>query len=141
MSDQKPIDDGSVRKPDKQIRRRQDNQKSYYEKLKDPRWQKLRLRIFERDGFACLVCESKENPLTVHHGQYKFGQEPWEAHPDSLWTLCEPCHKACQAQLAEIKELIGETFPTEYGSLIEAILHVRTIGEFRPHPDTVDEPT
>lgn len=30
-----------------------EDQMTYAEKLKDPRWQKKRLRILERDAFAC----------------------------------------------------------------------------------------
>lgn len=41
--------------------------KSYAEKLRDPRWQKKRLKIFERDGWACQDCRSTTNTLNLHH--------------------------------------------------------------------------
>ena len=31
----------------------------YSEKLKDPRWQKKRLEILERDNFRCQYCGDK----------------------------------------------------------------------------------
>lgn len=66
--------------------------KSYYEKLKDPRWQKKRLEIMERDKFTCQRCLSTESTLHVHHRKYVFGKEPWDYENEFLVTLCEDCH-------------------------------------------------
>lgn len=66
----------------------------YFEKLKDPRWQKKRLEIFERDGWRCKECYSKEKTLHVHHLFYLKGKEPWEIPNGFLITLCEDCHTA-----------------------------------------------
>ena len=65
---------------------------TYQEKLKDPRWQKKRLQILERDDWVCQCCESKEKTLTVHHIIYH--NNPWDAKDDELQTLCEKCHIA-----------------------------------------------
>ena len=65
--------------------------KSYSEKLSDPRWQKKRLEIMQRDGFKCINCQSTEKTLNVHHVVYQRGLEPWE-YGQSLITLCEECH-------------------------------------------------
>jgi 5-methylcytosine-specific restriction endonuclease McrA len=67
---------------------------AYAEKLKDPRWQKKRLEIFERDGWKCVACKSTDNSLNVHHLQYRKGKDPWDYSGFELATLCEPCHKA-----------------------------------------------
>lgn len=64
--------------------------KTYSEKLKDPRWQKKRLKILERDGFKCCYCGDEETTLNVHHKKYTG--EPWEANNEDLETLCETCH-------------------------------------------------
>jgi len=69
------------------------NKKSYAEKLKDPRWQKKRLEILERDEWKCMSCGDKENTLHVHHIFYFPGKEPWDVHNGFLITLCEKCHK------------------------------------------------
>lgn len=65
---------------------------TYSEKLKNPKWQKLRLRIFERDEWTCQSCGSKDNNLQVHHLKYFTGLEPWEYEPHYLVTYCETCH-------------------------------------------------
>lgn len=61
-------------------------------KLKDPRWQKKRLQILERDGFTCQSCRSTTHTLHVHHRFYVRGREPWDYPEIALVTLCEPCH-------------------------------------------------
>lgn len=75
---------------------------TYFEKLKDPRWQKLRLQIMERAGFKCEICDDDKNTLNVHHGYYEKGLEPWEYDPETLHCLCEDCHESQQ----EIRKLI-----------------------------------
>lgn len=63
---------------------------TYSQKLKDPRWQKKRLEVMHRDGWACLDCGNSEATLTVHHCLYQG--EPWNADVDLLMTLCLECH-------------------------------------------------
>src|SRR5688572_27139770 len=66
---------------------------SYYsELLKDPRWQKKRLEILNRDKWFCQACIDTESTLHVHHIKYtsKF---PWETPNHLLITLCESCHQ------------------------------------------------
>lgn len=68
---------------------------TYSEKLRDPRWQKKRLEIFQRDDWMCLQCGAKDKPLNVHHIVYRK-IDPWE-YPDYCYqTLCEGCHKERQ---------------------------------------------
>lgn len=65
---------------------------TYSEKLKNPKWQRRRLEILQRDGFKCTCCQDEETTLHVHHLDYLPGFEPWD-HPDHLLiTLCETCH-------------------------------------------------
>jgi phage terminase large subunit GpA-like protein len=63
----------------------------YSEKLKDVRWQKLRLEILQRDEWACQRCGDEKSTLHVHHKQYHG--DPWDAPAESLETLCESCHE------------------------------------------------
>lgn len=67
----------------------------YYQKLKDPRWQKKRLQIMERDNFTCQSggCGSTTDTLNVHHKFYESGKDPWDYDGNVLVTLCENCHK------------------------------------------------
>lgn len=66
---------------------------SYSEKLKDPRWQKVRLQIFERDNWQCQLCGNAAATLHVHHAYYRGKTEPWEYDQNSLHTVCEGCHE------------------------------------------------
>lgn len=67
--------------------------KTYSEKLRDPRWQKVRLEIMERDNWACQECFDTTTTLNVHHLMYEKGVEPWEYADIYLITLCENCHQ------------------------------------------------
>lgn len=65
---------------------------NYSQLLKDPRWQKKRLEIMQRDQFKCIKCNDNESELHVHHITYLKNLKPWE-YPDSiLVTLCNNCH-------------------------------------------------
>lgn len=66
--------------------------KWYLNNLKDPRWQRVRLEVFQRDGWRCTRCGSGEKTLHVHHKRYLPGRWPWEYPTDLLATLCEVCH-------------------------------------------------
>lgn len=66
--------------------------KTYSEKLKDPRWQKKRLEILNRDKFKCQSCGNGELTLHVHHTKYIRGNDPWDYKDNFLVTLCELCH-------------------------------------------------
>jgi len=80
---------------------------SYVEKLKDPRWQKLRLEVFQRDGFACRICGAVNKPLNAHHSFYESGVEGvWDYDPRSIVTLCDDCHKEEHQYLAQVKSAL-----------------------------------
>jgi hypothetical protein len=65
---------------------------SYSEKLKDPRWQRKRLEILNRDEFTCQRCGDDSSPLVVHHLSYSKGN-PWNINNSQLITYCEDCHR------------------------------------------------
>ena len=65
---------------------------AYRKKLLDPRWQKKRLAILERDEWECQECFSTQNTLHVHHMWYQ-GANPWDAPDEALVTVCENCHE------------------------------------------------
>jgi len=68
--------------------------KTYSELLKDPRWQRKRLEVFNRDNFTCLMCGSDEETLHVHHE--KYCKNPWEVGLEHLQTLCFRCHEVAE---------------------------------------------
>ncbi len=65
---------------------------TYAEKLKDPRWQKKRLFILERDDWKCSSCHRRDLNLQVHHLIYAK-RDPWDYPNDIYQTLCHVCHK------------------------------------------------
>lgn len=93
----------------------------YRAKLLDPRWQKMRLKVLERDEFTCKQCFDSESTLHVHHRWYQAGKEPWDYDPRGLLTLCETCH-------AEESEFLS-------GSVADLVLLLKQAGamsrEFR----------
>lgn len=69
---------------------------AYWEKLKDPRWQKKRLEVLNRAGFKCENCGAADQCLHVHHGYYAKGADPWDYPEETLWCLCEACHEQAE---------------------------------------------
>ncbi len=69
---------------------------TYGELLRDPRWQKCRLRVLERDGFACTECHDGKSELHVHHRYYAKGKAPWEYEDGALVTVCDTCHERAE---------------------------------------------
>lgn len=80
--------------------------KSYREKLKDPRWQKLRLKVFERDNWKCTRCGNDKKTLHAHHEKYKG--DPWDIDIKYLSTLCEDCHEIDRMKIKVLCEKWGE---------------------------------
>jgi hypothetical protein len=66
--------------------------KTYYEKLKDPRWQRKRLEIMESSNFTCSHCGANDQTLNVHHLYYEKNLQPWEYDNRFLKCFCEGCH-------------------------------------------------
>jgi len=64
---------------------------TYKDRLLDPRWQRKRLEIMERDNFQCQSCGDAKNTLQIHHKSY--GRYPWSVKNDQLITLCCECHE------------------------------------------------
>ncbi len=79
---------------------------TYKEKLLDPRWQKKRLEILERDKWACQSCSATDKTLHVHHARYKFGEDPWETPGRLLITLCTDCHEKSTIEDQKLKDAI-----------------------------------
>jgi 5-methylcytosine-specific restriction endonuclease McrA len=80
--------------------------KSYGEKLLDPRWQRKRLEILLAADFTCEACGSKTETLQVHHGYYEKGRMPWGYDNESLLCLCDKCHKERQLLEDKIKRCL-----------------------------------
>lgn len=93
--------------------------KTYVEKLKDPRWQKKRLEVLNRDNFTYQRCRDATNTLHVHHKAYHG--DPWETPLDLLVTLCCDCHYAESEDVKEYSKILIETILSK-GFLADALL-------------------
>lgn len=81
--------------------------KKYSDKFKDPRWQKKRLDILNRDEWTCQICFDTENTLHVHHRYYLKGKDPWDYDNNVLVTLCEDCHNTEHQDMAVAIETLS----------------------------------
>lgn len=99
--------------------------KTYSEKFRSPKWQKKRLEILERDNFTCQICKSKESTLNVHHGYYEKDKNPWEYENETLYTLCEQCHKDHHRRLKRVNFILAHFTPSEFDVLYDSLfLHL-----------------
>lgn len=64
----------------------------FFEKYKDPRWQKKRLEIMEKSDFSCDNCGEDSETLAVHHKYYIADNDPWDYKDEVFITYCENCH-------------------------------------------------
>lgn len=116
---------------------------TYFEKLRDPRWQRKRLEVMQRDEFTCRACFDKDSTLNVHHRAYVKGNEPWDYPLDSLVTLCESCHSN-EAQISEaIHDFLIRVWPryrastdtTRFENLGYCIASGTRYGEISPYQE------
>ncbi len=104
----------------------------YAELLKDPRWQKKRLEILERDDWTCQWCGSKEKTLHVHHLCYVHGRDPWESPIHELLTVCEDCHaseKNRKTYLGRISYAFSVLWQLDSAALRNLAEHFEAMGE------------
>lgn len=117
---------------------------TYSEKLKDPRWQKKRLEILERDEWQCKICHTEKKTLHVHHKKYEYGKDPWEIDSDYLVTLCEDCHavetKDFTENLKTLTDILRQTL-TSKGLWLLIHAFGNTVFEYSPdvYAEIVDD--
>jgi|CXWL01.1.fsa_nt_gi hypothetical protein len=109
---------------------------SYSELLRDPRWQKLRLQVFERDKFTCVLCNANHKTLSVHHKYYEKNKMPWEYPLEALDTVCADCHPEAERWRTQLREKIGllpiHAYPQLMGYLRGMALCVESDGACDP---------
>lgn len=89
-------------------------QTDYRAKFKDPRWQKKRLAILERDGFSCQLCGNTEDTLHVHHRYYVGNKDPWDYEEEALITLCEECHEVESKTIKDAEKALAKAFRSKF---------------------------
>lgn len=80
---------------------------NFFDQYKDPRWQKKRLEIMQRDEFICRECGSDNSELNVHHRFYDKELKIWEYNNEDLITYCNDCHNQTHDLLNSIKQTCG----------------------------------
>lgn len=91
---------------------------SYREKLKDPRWQRLRLETLDLAEWSCAWCGDTETTLHVHHNFYVRGRQPWEYSTAELSVLCEHCHGGIEARVVALTECLALITPAMLDHMI-----------------------
>ncbi len=86
----------------------------YQELLRDPRWQKKRLEILQRDEWACQSCGDTESTLVVHYLRYIPKTDPWDYPDDLLLTLCEGCHEQERKERTRVEQLLIDAFRKQF---------------------------
>jgi len=124
---------------------------NYSELLKDPRWQRRRLEIMQRDDFTCQHCGRKDRTLHVHHKRYVKQWKPWEYLDSDLITLCDECHQIETDYNSDIYRVFSElreafmvmgfsmqTLTTVLGLIQEAITNVENAKICNPAVDVIE---
>lgn len=91
---------------------------TYAEKLKNPKWQKMRLEVLSRDNWTCKNCGTEKETLHVHHLSYQYGKDPWEYPLENFVTLCGSCHEDEEYFKNEVKKEI-EKFYLNVGKSVQ----------------------
>lgn len=66
---------------------------TYSEKLKDPRWQRRRLKVMEYAHWRCQICGKSDSTLHCHHSYYTRGKLPWQYPDGAIICICDACHE------------------------------------------------
>lgn len=105
---------------------------TYAEKLRNPKWQKKRLQILERDNWCCQSCADATKNLQVHHLFYAK-RDPWDYPDEAYQTLCDECHKTRQdivdSSIEQLRILLGRISTSLLWSVVDSsIEHAKKLG-------------
>ena len=68
----------------------------YRKLLQNPKWQKKRLEILQRDNFSCVVCGNgidTDTQVHVNNLSYRKVCMPLECDINDMIVLCQKCHQ------------------------------------------------
>lgn len=107
--------------------------KSYSEKLKDPRWQKKRLEMLKSAGFKCESCGDTEEELHVHHVYYEKDRQPWDYPDEAYLVLCTKCHNKWHILKSGLDHILCKTGTDQFQEIIGIITLLRMMGPVITH--------
>lgn len=108
---------------------------TYSQKLLDPRWQKKRLEVLQRDNWTCQLCLDTENTLHVHHRCYEKGRDPWDIDSKHLVTLCAACHEIEEVDMREALDMLVQAIRRTPFDSYDVKRLAEGIEKFTPIPD------
>lgn len=98
---------------------------TYAERLRDPKWQKKRLEVMERDQWQCINCCDKKTTLNVHHCWYEKGVDVWDYPMECYQTLCEPCHKIAESTRLKLSKILFSSTPEDMAFIIKFVSGIK----------------
>lgn len=112
----------------KQRKRKNPRPKNYNAYLASPEWKKTRSGVLKRDGFCCVICDSKA--INVHHRHYHGTGE--EKQRDLL-SLCRGCHEWVHANEVDLPRSKKGT-----GKRGRSLRNIRKTAQAAGHPNVAD---
>jgi len=108
---------------------------TYSEKLRDPRWQKLKAEVMQAAGFTCDDCGKdsvqlgiERSQFHVHHKFYIKGREPWEYDLTDLKCLCDCCHRETEDAIITLRQVFGDFAWYDINSICADITNAKRLG-------------
>lgn len=83
----------------------------FFVQYKDPRWQRKKYKIMEQRSWQCEWCRTTDHQLRVHHAYYERGKMVWEYPDDSLYCLCDRCHKKANELKRHAQRILARIHP------------------------------
>jgi len=121
----------------------------YSRKLQNPKWQKKRLEIMQRDEFKCIICGCNDKELHVHHRWYQFGKDIWDYPNTCFETLCFECHEYIEMNIkdstSDMQVLLRRTLlnQDDYNVICRLLIHLSEsrFNNYNPRKlvDAIDE--
>jgi hypothetical protein len=110
----------------------------FFAQYKDPRWQKKRLEIMQRDHFMCQNCNETTKELNVHHKFYEYNRKVWEYSDSELITLCKDCHEIWGAYTSAVNQfthvlLMSNWSPMQIQKLLDKIMLIHNVIRCTPY--------
>lgn len=97
---------------------------NYAEQLKDPRWQKKRLEVFQAANYQCERCRDAGSQLHSHHLFYKREMMLWEYRTEDIMCVCGKCHD----QLAFVRDTLLQDAGKDIEELAVQITMLQGLG-------------
>lgn len=104
--------------------------KDYAKQHKDPRWQKLRLKLFEAAGWRCQSCGSESQTLQAHHINYEKGADYWDYPHENFKVLCEGCHEQLTQSIRNVRELLSSLISEDAEYLVNTLISAHNYHQF-----------